>query len=294
MFHPGEAEVQRRAGARVRPGWGSGVVSSAIPGVARSFLLEQRLLALGAADDDGRVWASVLTGEPGFVRAIDDHTILTAVAPGTPDPLGCSFDAERSIGILAIEPSTRRRMRVNGRARREGAGLHIRTEQVYANCPKYIQGRSVAEQLDGPPGSARSSRSLSEEQRVWIRAADTFFVATHAEGLGADVSHRGGHPGFVSVDGNVLTWPDYVGNSMYMTLGNLELDPRAGLVFVDWDRGDTLQMTGRARVDWDEGRKRDFAGAERLIDFEVDEVVQLDHHTTVRWSFEKYSRFNPT
>ena len=89
-----------------------------------------------------------------------------------------------------------------------------------------------------PTGTVSEYAALSPDQRAWITAADTFFVATHAAGLGADVSHRGGHPGFVSVtDEGRLTWPDYPGNSMYMTLGNLELEPRAGLLFLDWDRG---------------------------------------------------------
>ena len=142
--------------------------------------------------------------------------------------------------------------------------------------------------------TAKTSRHLSVEQRDWIAAADTFFIATHAKGLGADMSHRGGNPGFVALTSHTLSWPDYIGNSMYMTLGNLELDPRAGLVFVDWNRGHTLHLTGRARVDWNQGRASTAPGAQRLVDFDVDQVIQLDRSSTLRWSFEKYSKFNPT
>ena len=144
MYHPGEEAVQRRAQAGARAGWGSGTVTATIPSVARQFLSQQRLVAVGAADDQGAVWGSLLTGSPGFVTAVDDRTIITDDAASTLGPLGELFDTERDIGMLAIEPTTRRRMRVNGRAHLVGRGLRVRTEQVYANCPKYIQTRSVA------------------------------------------------------------------------------------------------------------------------------------------------------
>lgn len=295
MIHEGERAVQRRAGLTV-DGWGSAGVGAVIPPVATEFLGQQRMVVVGAADDTGAPWASALTGPAGFTAVVDDRTIVVRAQPAAGDPLAGRFDAERDIGMLAIEPASRKRMRVNGRAHRDGDRLVIRTEQVYANCPKYIQTRTLGEDAASAADStAVTTRELTIDQQHWIAATDTFFVATHAAGYGTDASHRGGNPGFVNVVGSRrLTWPDYVGNSMYMTLGNLELNPRCGLLFLDWESGHTLQLTGRAGVDWDAARAAAVPGAQRLVDFDVERVIQIANANTQRWSFGKYSRFNPS
>ncbi|WP_067174981.1 pyridoxamine 5'-phosphate oxidase family protein [Microtetraspora niveoalba] len=326
MRHTGEVAVQRRAGVRAE-NWGSANTRPDIPEVAAGFLAAQRMLVIGTAGPDGRVWAGPLTGPAGFAAASGPRTVVIDALPGPHDPLSGVFDAERTtgrvpvrndghdagqvpvrndrqvggrndgqggghdIGMLAIEPRTRRRMRINGRARREGNGLLVTTEQVYANCPKYLQTREIAEEPAISTAITHRRAALGPGHREWIEEADTFFVATHAEGFGSDVSHRGGNPGFVRVvDERRLVWPDYVGNSMYMTLGNLELNPAAGLLFLDWTTGDALHLTGRARVDWDPG---DVPGAQRLVEFDVDEVVQVGGASPLRWTFGNYSRFNP-
>jgi predicted pyridoxine 5'-phosphate oxidase superfamily flavin-nucleotide-binding protein len=294
MEHRGERVVQRRAGFPDRP-WGSARVGAAVPPAAADFLRRQRLVVIGAVTPDGSVWAGPLTGPEGFVTAPDEQTVAARRAPVPGDPLADVFATEHDVGMLAIEPASRRRMRVNGRARQVDDLLVVRTGQVYANCPKYIQARDVEAHLTTTPGDAVESAGLSPDQRAWIAASDTFFVATHAAGLGADASHRGGSPGFVTVAGERhLSWPDYVGNSMYMTLGNLELDPRAGLLFLDWERGRSLQLTGRASVDWDSTRAARVPGAQRIVDFEVERVVQIDGAVPLRWTPPEYSTFNPT
>ncbi|GGO06801.1 oxidoreductase [Microbispora rosea subsp. aerata] len=288
MRHPGEIAVQRRAGVRL-DGHGSARVRAEIPEVAARFLESQRMVVIGAEDREGRVWAAPLTGPAGFVAPSGDRTILVHAVPDA--PLAGLFDDERDIGMLAIEPWTRRRMRVNGRARRNGDHLVVRTEQVYSNCPKYLQKRTIVEELEPGERTPWLGDRLSQVQQEWIEAADTFFVATHAPGLGSDVSHRGGNPGFVEVvDSRRLVWPDYTGNLMYMTLGNLELNPAAGLLFLDWATGDALHVTGRARVDWD---PRGVPGAQRLVEFDVERVLQVAGASPLRWAFEEYSRFNP-
>ncbi|MEU8247923.1 pyridoxamine 5'-phosphate oxidase family protein [Nonomuraea sp. NPDC048916] len=293
MFHEGERAVRRRAGLTV-DGWGSAGVGNVIPPVAAEFLSRQPMMVIAAAGDSGAVWASVLTGPPGFITTPDDRTIIADGLPGDGDPLAGRFATERDIGMLAIEPASRRRMRVNGRARMDGDRLSVRTEQVYSNCPKYIQTRTVTEDAHPVNRTAHVTREPTPAQRRWITAADTFFIATQVAGLGADASHRGGNPGFVTLTGDRrLTWPDYTGNSMYMTLGNLDLDPRCGLLFLDWEAGHTMQLTGRARVDWDPDRAATVPGAHRLVDFDIEQVVQVTDALPQRWSFGKYSRFNP-
>ncbi|MGV9774361.1 pyridoxamine 5'-phosphate oxidase family protein [Streptosporangium sp. NPDC003464] len=288
MRHAGELAVQRRAG--VRPGaWGSASARPEIPAVAAEFLRRQRMLLIGAADREGLLWASPLTGAAGFAEAVDERTVVIEAVPGDHDPLAGLTAGE--IGMLAVEPQTRRRMRINGTVRRDGGRLIVHTEQTYANCPKYIQTRDISDGPAGPPATVSTTEALTGGHRAWIESADTFFVATRAAGLGADLSHRGGNPGFVRVvDERRLVWPDYVGNSMYMTLGNLELDDSCGLLFLGWDSGEALHLTGRARVDWD---PRDVPGAQRLVEFEVDRAVHVRGASPLRWRLDGYSRFNP-
>jgi hypothetical protein len=188
-------------------------------------------------------------------------------------------------------------MRVNGVILRETDSLiEVEAREVYTNCPKYIRARA----LEGAGGSATPEPAaercpcLGSEQREFVVRADTFFIATTHPERGADASHRGGAPGFVRVEGDRrLVWPDYSGNAMFNTLGNLAADPQAGLLFIDFENGDTLQISGRTRVVWDEGRAAEFAGAERVVEYDVEEVVETRGVLPLRWRLEEYSPFNP-
>jgi predicted pyridoxine 5'-phosphate oxidase superfamily flavin-nucleotide-binding protein len=295
FYHEGERAVQRRAGW-TRANWGSASVTSEVPAVGAEFLRQQRMLLIGATDARAAAWATMLTGPPGFVTATNERTIVVAGRPNRDDPLAASLAEEIDIGLLAIEPRTRRRMRINGRSRPEGHGLIVHTDQVYPNCPKYIHARQSLPDAHeaADPGPTYKTKELTAEQQRWISTADTFFVATSAREHGADVSHRGGNPGFVRVlDRRRLVWPDYVGNSMYMTLGNLDLNPSCGLLFVDWAHGHTLHLTGDARIDWDPDHAAAVPGAQRLIEFSTAKAVQINHNSPLRWAPGELFRHNP-
>jgi predicted pyridoxine 5'-phosphate oxidase superfamily flavin-nucleotide-binding protein len=259
VYHAGEIQVQARLGVREaaeRVGRG---VASAIPPALRPFLLSQRMAVAASIDAQRRPWASLLTGPAGFIRAADERLMQLSVAPGADDPLAANLAARPELGLLVFDPRTRRRVRFNGRGLLSGEALFLLADEVYGNCPKYIQKRRLCEPSDSVKTlgaepverEPRQSTSLDEKARALVERADTFFIATwHAE-RGADASHRGGRPGFVRVlDAQTLEFPDYPGNSMFNTLGNLVAHPRAGLLFVDFERGDLLQLTGRAEVKW--------------------------------------------
>ena len=189
-------------------------------------------------------------------------------------------------------------MRLNGEAERRPDGIHVFARQVYANCPKYIQAREW-KALAREPGAGRRehirrSEALTDEQRWRIPRADTFFIASaHPEG-GADASHRGGQPGFVRfAEDDVLEFPDYPGNTMFNTLGNIATDPNAGLLFLDFERGGTLQLAGKAKIVWEPERAALFAGAERVVEFRVEEVIETPGAVPLSWRFRGYSPFNP-
>ncbi|MCW7945275.1 pyridoxamine 5-phosphate oxidase [Streptomyces hygroscopicus] len=289
VYHAGSRAVQERVGVRDRADHVGAAVGDALKPVAAAFLELQPQLVLGAADPvSGAVWASPLTGAPGFVRATGPRRIAVVGTVAAADPLAGALTGEGlRVGTIALDPRTRRRMRLNGRARPTSRGLAIEADQVFSNCPKYLQKRESYETVVcRTPGERRRADELTDEQRAFIGEADTFFLAT-VHDHGADASHRGGNPGFVSAPSpGELSWRDYPGNSMFLTLGNLAADPRAGLLFLDWTTGRTLQLTGEARTEFG-------ADGERRVRFTVREVIDTPAAVPLRWSPPEYSPANP-
>jgi hypothetical protein len=108
----------------------------------------------------------------------------------------------------------------------------------------------------------------------WIIRTDTFFIANFYGDTGAGISRRSSFPGFIQVvHANQLIFPDYVGNNISQTLGNLTVHPRAGLLFVDFQQGHTLQLTGTAEMIWEDERLEQIPGAQRLIEFTIEQVL---------------------
>lgn len=101
----------------------------------------------------------------------------------------------------------------------------------------------LAEKLSRP--------ALSDEDRAFVERLPFFFLATADADGQPDVSYKGGAPGaFVHVvDPSTLAFPAYDGNGMFRSLGNLELNPRVGLLFIDFESPQRLRLLGRARAD---------------------------------------------
>lgn len=296
-FHEGELGVQARAGVRAMAERVGQSVHAAVPPAARHFLATQRFAVVGGLDDGGRVWASPLTGRRGFVSAPGESLVRVEAMPSEGDPLRGALRAGAQVGLIVIDLARRMRMRFNGVVQRETDSLfEVAAREVYTNCPRYIQARApeAAGGSAAPEPATKRSSGLGAEQRDLVACADTFFIATAHPERGADASHRGGLPGFVRVEGGRrLVWPDYSGNAMFNTLGNLAVDPGAGLLFIDFENGNTLQISGRARIVWDEGRAAEFAGAERVVEFDVEETVETRGALPLRWRLEESSPFNP-
>jgi predicted pyridoxine 5'-phosphate oxidase superfamily flavin-nucleotide-binding protein len=295
-FHSGEIAVQERAGVRdIAEDVGEGIIDHLPPG-ASSFLELRQMAVLGTVDSDGRVWASVVTGQPGFIETVDDRTLKISARASSSDPLFRNLAKEGHVALFAPDFVATRRVRVNGRAVIKQGSIYIRTEEVYGNCRRYLQerlfiGERKSSATDQP---AETGNALSAAQQQQISRADTFFIATDNPEHGADVSHKGGNPGFVRVvDERHIAFPDYNGNSMFNTLGNLTVNPQAGLLFIDFDSGRTLQLSGRASIDWDANRIAKFAGAERVVDFELEQSIDNPAGFPLTAKFRQFSRSNP-
>jgi len=296
-FHEGELEVQRRAGVRESADEVGGIIADSVSDPAREFLERQQMAVLGTVDSNGRVWASVVTGEVGFIAVPSPRTVKIASLPESDDPLTGNLASVSHAALLAVDFTGLRRLRVNGQGIIQDGVIYIRTSQVYGNCRRYIQAREITGLRDAASRVGRASnrsRDLSKAQGDLISHIDTFFLATDHARQGPDISHKGGNPGFVRVnDARNLSYPDYNGNSMFNSLGNIVVDPRAGLLFIDFATGRTMQLTGKASIDWTVQRAQTFAGAERVVDFAIDEVIDRDNGFPLRAEFGRPSRFNP-
>ncbi|MET9433230.1 pyridoxamine 5'-phosphate oxidase family protein [Streptomyces sp. NPDC006551] len=249
-YHRGEREIQERTGRSVEADRASRVIRTGLTEVLAAFVGLQRAVVIGSADSDSAMWASMVTGPPGFARATGPRSLsLTLDAARSPSAERPFPDEPFEIGLLFPDRRTRLRLRINGIARRTARGLAIDTVQVFTNCPGRLRRRNGPDLAPIASGPTSSSETLSSDQRRWISRADTFFIATASDTGAADASHRGGEPGFVEVvSPSELTWTECPGNSMFTTLGNLVLDSRAGMLFVEEDGGATLRLTGTARV----------------------------------------------
>ncbi|MDB5555207.1 MAG: hypothetical protein JWL86_5191 [Rhizobium sp.] len=295
-WHAGEVSLQASLGVAER-------LAEVGRHVIRDHLIEQHRLfypllpmaVLGSVDDTGDAWATVRTGYPGFMQATDDQHLHFDLKRDPLDPADKGMDDGRAIGMLGIDLGTRRRNRLNGTVVRDENGFSVDVEQSFGNCPKYIQLRGAYFSGDPTlpsPVLSVPRDAMDDEMRSLIRRSDTFFVASYvdlADGRRqVDVSHRGGPPGFVEIDGDSLVVPDYAGNLFFNTLGNIAVNPRAGLVFVDFETGGLLQMTGDAFI-IDPSVMDPLPGAERMWRFTPRKLSWRAGVLPLRWDFREWS-----
>ena len=307
VFHAGELEMQRRAGALERMAqFGPRAMRDHMPQQHRDFFASLCFLVLGAVDADGQPWASAIAGPEGFIDSRDEHHLRASAAPDAGDPVLRLLHTGSALGVLGIEPHTRRRNRMNGRVTaHDEAGFEAAVAMSFGNCPKYIQARRPSRRDDPPPGlpGPEVLAGLDAAACHLIARADTFFIATAhpaaadpaaSAAQGVDVSHRGGKPGFVRIEGQALVVPDFVGNFFFNTLGNLLVEPRCGLLFIDFEQGDLLHLTAIGEVLQDGGAGPAYAGAQRLLRLEVSGALRRRSALWLKWSAAELSPYLET
>lgn len=294
-WHAGELALQDKVGVKEKmDGVGRRVVRSYMPDQHRAFYQQLPFIAVGTVAPDGDAWASFAFGRPGFMQSPTPNTLRLDTVFDPRDPASLGVVDGGGIGLLGIELHTRRRNRMNGTVRGASAqGFEVAVAQSFGNCPQYIQLRDF--EFVRAPGvfaeaAPQESTGLDARARAIIERADTFFVASYVDGESGrqvDVSHRGGKAGFVRIEADGrLTIPDFAGNLFFATLGNFLVNPRAGLVFADFETGDMLQLTGEAEVDLDSPEIAAFQGAERLWRFTPRRVIFRAGAAPLRWRFQ--------
>ncbi|WP_296002258.1 pyridoxamine 5'-phosphate oxidase family protein [Rugamonas sp.] len=300
-FHPGELAVQTRAKQDAIAARNGTLISDTVLVGARPFIAQQWMIVLSSVDDAGALWSSVLFGQPGFVHTSEDARRILVNVPvaerDLSDPLWANIPAHPDIGMLFLEFGTRRRYRVNGRVERlHDGGLEVVVREAYPVCPKYIRRRQVL-----AIGDVKLSRPLAVGTAIdtvlegILQRADSLFVASHHAEAGADASNRGGTPGFVKVvNKQLLRIPDFHGNSMFNTMGNLLIDPRVGLCIPDFEQQQILQLSGQAVLHWDQNDPHNQTGGTgRFWEFTVERWLLRQSPQHVNWEHLDPSPFLP-
>lgn len=302
VYHEGEQEIQTLLGESLMAARNGAVITNEIIRGAIHFIEKQPMAIVSSKNNKGELWASLLVGNIGFAKVPHPNTIIFQKNDITSNPSDIFYkniQENHQVGSLFIELNTRRRFRINGTCRVQGAQIHLTVKEAYPNCPKYIQRRvfSVPEYVDKTTPSIVEGTALTQAEIHWIEKADTFFVGSASMEGRLDVSHRGGHPHFVEVrrDG-ILKIPDYSGNSLYNTLGNIKQNAQVGLLFIDFEKGETLQLTGKAGLLFNQKTEEDLVktnGTGRYWLFKTSRWIHTIHHHHIHWQFLDYSPFNP-
>jgi ferredoxin-NADP reductase/predicted pyridoxine 5'-phosphate oxidase superfamily flavin-nucleotide-binding protein len=304
-WHSGERSIHQRMGnAAQLESFGRRVIRDYMPDQHRDFYGQLPFMVIAALDAQGQPWASLIEGQPGFMHSPEPKRLDVRALPGRGDPVREAMIDGAPIGMLGIELHSRRRNRLNGTVlNADTGGFALQVGHAFGNCPQYIQHRDFSfarTPSDEHQAPLEHLSALDDEALALIKSADTFFVASAHPGGEADhplptvdVSHRGGKPGFVKIersDGqDLLRIPDFAGNMHFNTFGNLLLNPRAGLVFVDFSNGDVLQLAGEAEIQFDGPEIAAFQGAERIWTFRITQLLRRRGALALRWALQQFS-----
>lgn len=293
-YHEGELSIQESAGVAERIARvGRRNIRDHLIEPHRAFYPQLPFIVAGAVDPSGDAWATLIAGRPGFLSSPDPVTLAASATRDPDDPADTGLEDGDAVGMLGIELHTRRRNRLNGTLRRRGEnGFEVAVLESFGNCPQYIRLREFRFVRNPAVQSATAPQRLKEideRSRATIERAETLFIASYVDhedgGRQVDVSHRGGRPGFVRVENDgTLTIPDFAGNNFFNTLGNIRMNPKAGIVFVDFSSGDLLQLSGDGEVVLDDPEIAAFQGAERLLRFRPRSIVRRPDALPLRWS----------
>ena len=294
VFHEGEQQMQSSVAAQARlAALGSQLIRDHMPEQHRLFFNQLPFVVVGGVDRQGQPWASLLCNPPGFITSPNPHQLTIAALPTVLDPLSQILTVGAAIAVLGIEQHTRRRNRMNGRVIAiSSSSIEVAVDQSFGNCPKYIQTRQAEywprsgkmESTEGSVLNARMAQIISNADTFFITSAHPHAHQQQTAAQGVDVSHRGGKPGFVRIEGEGrLLVPDLSGNRFFNTIGNLLLNPCAGLLFIDFNSGDLLYLATEVTIIDQGAMVESFIGAERMMAFKINKIIQITAAAPLRW-----------
>ncbi|KAN0120041.1 oxidoreductase-like protein [Hyaloscypha variabilis] len=288
---------------------------------AARLLISSPLVAVGTLDSEDRPWTTIWGGEAGCSQPVAQSIIgMKATVDRTYDPvlrtlLGEKADGEvvraegagKVVSGLGIDLESRNRVKLAGRmiagalvATAPDIGdvqLVVKIEQSLGNCPKYLNKKHIVPHIPHP-SLVSDSLPLPKAALDLIEKSDLFFISSSNHKADMDTNHRGGPQGFVRVlsndeNGVTLVYPEYSGNRLYQTLGNLKTTPRAGITFPDFDTGDVLYITGTTEVLAGKDASDLIAHTNLAVKIKVDAVRFVSDSLAFRGQEGERSPYNP-
>ena len=303
-FHRGEKAIQSKLG--IREGMekiGQFLIHDHMSQQHQEFYSQLPYVLVGHADNQGNPWASILYKKTGLMQSPGSKYLQIQAQPIIGDPLADTLfinqqnDKQTRLGLLGVELTSRRRNRLAGHVISYSKNeIMLEIDQAFGNCPKYIQSRDLKFLSENEIKTAEMVEisTLDQSMQQLIKSSDTFFIASYIDNndfAGADVSHRGGAPGFIRVNNSQsITIPDYRGNNHFNTLGNIQENSKAGLLFIDFETGDILMLTGQAKIIWDASDIQQFDGAQRLLEFHLLKGRMIKNALPVKWGKAEFSK----
>ena len=233
QYHHGQLEVQDEANTRELASRMAHWV-----GPAAEFAERADMLVFAALGEDERLHFAGLSGPPPLIRVEGPSSLrldATRLPPSGP------------VGGLAINLGEARRVRLNGTLSNSGDGDLLDIDEAFTLCRKYlVPSVSVGESRHAGPQTSE----LVDLHDPWLhdvvsRAETTFLASVTPDGL-PDVAHRGGPPGFLELDAATgrLTWPEYLGDGVFKSAGNVRATSLVTLLVLDLDSGDAVELIG--------------------------------------------------
>jgi uncharacterized protein len=268
-YHPGERALQLNANVvEEADRRGRKMLTPQLAVQQQSFFSSTPFVVTSTIDSEGQPWAGLITGKPGFIEAEGDGVSLRLDLATANNNTAVAANNGGKVGLLAIEFESRRRNRLNATvASADDQHWQLSSDQGYGNCPKYINPRPWNADLFSQTFLPENDSVLNDSDKELIARCDTFFIATHsgpaqadattmANAWGNDISHRGGDAGFLRLENDQLVFEDFPGNNMFNTLGNLQQYPFCGILLIDFDTGELLQLAGQGRVETTEADRQ--------------------------------------
>lgn len=240
-YHNGQREIQREANSVL-----AADKLSTWVGPVSTYAIEADLIVL-ACDTNDALHIAALSGPAPLATANETDGDITV---SMPEELTRVLSIDRPWGGIVINPATARRSRVAGIPTQHGARVQLPCTVAFTNCRKYMTPTSSTGTTAhvGPTTQQLLAHDDPFVVELATRCETAFLVTTTPDGV-ADVSHRGGPPGFLRLDvaNRLVTWTEYLGDGMFVSTGNIRQSPRFALVLLDYVTGDALRLDGEAR-----------------------------------------------
>jgi uncharacterized protein len=167
-------------------------------------------------------------------------------------------------------------------------------EEIYHHGHRLLQDRFDTRRLADRIDQRLVSNVIDAEDKAFIEGLDMFFLATADEQGYPNCSYKGGEPGFVRVlDEHTVAFPNYDGNGMYLSTGNVLANPNVGMLFISFERGRRLRLNGVASIEEDDELMESYPEAQFVVRVRAREVFPNCPRYIHKYQLVERSRFVP-